>query len=146
MELILWRHAEAEDGLPDRERALTRRGRKQARAVAKWLARRLPERCTVLVSPTVRAQQTAAALARKRVTAAEVDVGASARRVLARTGWPDARGAVLVVGHQPTLGRIAARVLAGSEADWSIRKGAVWWIARRDGEVVLRAAIDPDLV
>ena len=37
MELILWRHAEAEDGVPDGERALTKKGRKQARAVAAWL-------------------------------------------------------------------------------------------------------------
>lgn len=148
MELILWRHAEAENGAPDTERALTKRGRRQAKAVALWLAERLPKRCAILVSPAVRAQQTAAALGRKFVTAPEIDVGARAREVLARAGWPDGRRPVLVVGHQPTLGRVAARVLSGVEAEWSIRKGALVWIERRDrdGAVILRAAIDPDLV
>jgi len=148
MELILWRHAEAEDGVPDAARSLTRRGRKQAKAMAKWLEDRLPKRCTILVSPAARAQQTAAALGRKFLTAPEIDVGAPATRVLKRAGWPDRSETVVVVGHQPTLGRVAARLLSGAEAEWSIRKGAILWIERRvhGGAVVLRAAVDPDLV
>ena len=47
MEIILWRHAEAEDGVPgrvpDAARALTHRGQKQAKKMAKWLLERLPE-------------------------------------------------------------------------------------------------------
>ena len=31
MELILWRHAEAEEGYPDLERALTEKGHEQAK-------------------------------------------------------------------------------------------------------------------
>ena len=62
MELILWRHAEAEDGEPDEERRLTGRGKKQAKRVAKWLARRLPEDFAVISSPARRALQTARAL------------------------------------------------------------------------------------
>ena len=57
---------------------------------------------------------------------------------------------MLVVGHQPTLGRVAAVLLGGAEADWSIKKGAVWWFTRRvrdgNGQVVLRAVIGPDLL
>ena len=34
MELILWRHAEAEDGYPDLERALTEKGHEQAKKMA----------------------------------------------------------------------------------------------------------------
>jgi phosphohistidine phosphatase len=147
MELILWRHAEAEDGVPDPARPLTKRGRKQAKTMAKWLKDRLPRRCMILVSPAIRAQQTAEALGRKFSTAPEIDVGVPALKVLQRAGWPSESGTVIVVGHQPTLGRIAARLLSGAEAEWSIKKGAIWWIERRarDGEVVLRAAIDPDL-
>ena len=37
MNLILWRHAEAEDGVPDLERGLTDKGRRQADAAARWL-------------------------------------------------------------------------------------------------------------
>jgi len=148
MELILWRHAEAEDGAPDAARTLTKRGRKQAKAMAKWLQDRLPKRCSILASPAVRAQQTAEALGRGFATAPEVDVGAPADSVLKRAGWPDLAGTVIVVGHQPALGRVAARLLSGVEAEWSIRKGAIWWIERRarGGGVVLRAAIDPELV
>jgi len=45
MNLILWRHAEAEiqrPGQDDIERELTAKGRRQARRVAKWLDARLP--------------------------------------------------------------------------------------------------------
>ena len=57
---------------------------------------------------------------------------------------------MVVVGHQPTLGRVASLLLAGHEADWSVRKGALWWLAAREREardqVVLRAVIGPDQV
>ncbi len=42
MELILWRHAEAEDGTHDSERKLTAKGIKQAARMAKWLRARVP--------------------------------------------------------------------------------------------------------
>jgi phosphohistidine phosphatase len=150
MDLILWRHAEAEDGVADAERALTARGRKQAKSVARWLRKRLPDGCRVLVSPAVRAQQTAAALDLALVTEPRVDVGAVASDILAAAGWPDGSGAVLVVGHQPTLGRVAALALTGTATDWTLKKGAVWWLKRRvrngAAEVLLRAVIGPDLV
>jgi len=150
MDLILWRHAEAEEGMPDRARALTARGRKQARAVARWLAKRLPDDLRILVSPAVRAQQTAAALDCAVETESRVDVGAAPHEVLAAAGWPDGAGTVLVVGHQPTLGEVAALALTGVHASWPVRKGAVWWLRRRvragEVEVVLRAVIGPDLV
>ena len=150
MDLILWRHAEAEDGTPDRVRELTPRGRKQARAVARWLAKRLPEDARIVVSPAMRAQQTAAALDRAVETEPRVDVGAAPHEVLTAAGWPEGGGTVLVVGHQPTLGGVAALALTGVHASWPVKKGAVWWLRRRvrDGEVevVLRAVIGPDLV
>jgi len=150
MDLILWRHAEAEDGVPDGERALTKKGRKQAAALAAWLNERLPKRPRILVSPAVRAQQTAAALEQPFATAREVGVGATAAQIVKAAEWPAAGGTVVIVGHQPTLGRVAALLLAGAEADWSIKKGAVWWLNRRarNGaeEVVLRAVIGPDWV
>ena len=59
MELILWRHAEAEDGIPDAKRPLTERGQKQARKMAKWLRKRLPEDTRIIVSPALRCRQTA---------------------------------------------------------------------------------------
>ena len=62
MDLLLWRHAEAEEGENDLTRHLTRRGEKQAQAVATWLNKRLPKNLRILASPATRAQQTASAL------------------------------------------------------------------------------------
>ena len=150
MDLILWRHAEAEPGEPDLGRRLTSKGLKQAERMAAWLEHRLPDTTRILVSPADRTQQTALALGRKFKTSRDVAPGASVASVLAAAGWPDAREPVLVVGHQPTLGEIAAFLMSGEESDWSIRKGAVRWLSNRTrvGQpgVVLKVAIGPDLV
>jgi phosphohistidine phosphatase len=69
--------------------------------------------------------------------------------VLAAAGWPE-NGSVVVVGHQPTLGRVAALLLSGEEADWVIKKGAIWWFTNRvrggEAQTVLRAVMAPDLL
>jgi len=150
MELVLWRHAEAEDGVSDSARALTKKGHKQAEAVAGWLKDRLPKSARVLVSPATRAQQTAAALELPVITVDSIGVGASAAEILEAADWPNRGGTVVVVGHQPTLGRAAALLLTGEDVEWAIKKGAVWWFSSRvrDGgrQVTLRAVLGPDLV
>jgi len=150
MELILWRHADAEPGSPDLERRLTPKGLKQAERVGEWLDGHLPERCRVLVSPAERAQQTARALKRRFRIVDELAPGADAATVLHAAGWPDGREAVLLVGHQPALGQVAALLLSGRDSDWSVKKGAAWWLSNRkgdeDNDVVLRAVIGPDFV
>jgi phosphohistidine phosphatase len=160
MDLILWRHAEAEDGdgrMPDAKRRLTARGEKQARKMAAWINERLPNDVTVLVSPAERTQQTAHALGRPFEIDPRVGIGADCASLLAATGWIDGGkrkvsrgGTAIVVGHQPTLGRLAALLLSGSEADWAVKKGAVWWFSRRvredQDQVVLRAVMGGDLL
>ena len=146
MDLILWRHAEAEDGSPDAARKLTKHGREQAKLVAAWLKPRLPKRCDVIVSPAARAQETASPLGRRFRTDAAVGTNADAAGLIAAVGWPDRQAATLVVGHQPTLGRVAATLLSGAEADWHMAKGSVWWLRHIDGETRLFAVIHPKLV
>jgi phosphohistidine phosphatase len=150
VELILWRHADAEEGVPDAARALTAKGHKQAKKMAQWLERHLPSTCKILVSPTVRTQQTAQALERRFKTVEEIGPGASAEAVLAAAGWPDSKEPVLVVGHQPTLGRVAALLLTGKAEDCTIRKANVWWIVQKergdDAGNYLKAAMSPELV
>ncbi|OFZ69159.1 MAG: phosphohistidine phosphatase SixA [Betaproteobacteria bacterium RBG_16_58_11] len=150
MDLILWRHAEAEDGMPDAGRKLTEKGLKQAQQMAAWLKPRLPQNTRILVSPATRTQQTAAALGMEFETVKEVGTAANTVSLLAKAGWPDTHGAVLVVGHQPTLGQVAAFLLSGAEQDWSIKKGAVWWISNRvrqgEGQTVLRCVMAPDML
>jgi len=150
MDLVLWRHAEAQPGEPDMDRRLTEKGAKQAARAARWLEDHLPATCRVLVSPAKRAQQTAMALNRKFKTRDELAPGAAAASILAAARWPDSDEAVLIVGHQPTLGRVASLLIAGEEAEWSIQKGSVWWLSNRERSrgpaVVLRAVTAPDFV
>jgi phosphohistidine phosphatase len=150
MDLILWRHADAEPGEPDMARSLTPKGHKQARRMADWLATQLPETCRVLVSPSSRTMQTAQALGRKFRVVPELAPGADAHDVLRAANWPDAKEAVLVIGHQPTLGQVAALLLSGRQQDWNIKKANVWWITQRDPDdadsLLLRAVMAPDLV
>jgi phosphohistidine phosphatase len=150
MELILWRHAEAEDGFPDAKRALTEKGQKQAGKMAQWLKARLPEDAVILASPTTRTQQTASALTTDFSTVHALAPGADVQSVLDAAGWPRAGGTVVIVGHQPTLGEVLAQLLVNGNSSWSIKKGAVWWLANRKrgnaAETLLKAAITPDLL
>ena len=150
MDLILWRHAEAADGAPDLARKLTAKGVKQAQDIARWLRPRLPRQTRIIVSPAQRTLQTAKALTADLEIVRDLAPGASPAAVLAAAGWPEHKGAVLVVGHQPTLGLVASMLIAGEPMPWSIRKGAVWWLSHRvRGErpqVVLRAVLSPDFI
>ncbi len=150
MDILLWRHAEAEIGEPDEGRALTAKGVRQARLMGQWLERNLPSRCRILVSPTVRTLQTVQALERKFRICPEIAPGATPEALLAAANWPESKEPVLLVGHQPTLGHTASLLIGGSAQDWTIRKGNVWWIARRERDGVesnyLKAMIAPDLV
>ena len=154
MELILWRHAEAEPGEPDEGRMLTAKGHKQARKMAEWLDRNLPDTCRILVSPTRRTVQTAEALSRKYKIHAGLAPNAKAQDILKIVNWPESREPVLVVGHQPTLGQVAALILAGNVQDWTIRKSTALWISQKeqkeagDGAVItyIKAVMAPELL
>lgn len=150
MDLILWRHAEAADGSPDLARKLTDKGVKQARQSAAWLREHLPSSVRVLVSPAQRTLQTARALTDDFEVVDAIAPGASPAAVLRAAGWPDAATPVLVVGHQPTLGMVAASLVAGESLPWSIRKSGIWWLSGRlrDGEsqVVVQAVVNPDFL
>lgn len=150
MDLLLWRHAEAEEGEDDLKRRLTARGEKQAKAMAAWLRAHQPKDLRILVSPAVRTQQTAEALKMPFETHRKLGPDACVSELIAASGWPDAKGSVLIVGHQPGLGRLASLLLGGQEADWSIKKGALWWISNRvrraETQSVLRAMIPVELL
>lgn len=151
MDLILWRHAEAEEAaanLPDTKRRLTARGEKQAALMAAWLNNRLPKKTRILVSPSVRTQQTAHALGKPFEIEPAIAPGAGSDAVLKAAGWPDHDRVVLVVGHQPTLGEVAAQLLAGRDESWSVKKGAIWWLRAKEpgGPCTLRAVLGPDLL
>ena len=140
MDLILWRHAEAEEGgegVNDLERSLTLRGEKQAARMAKWLDRQLPGSARILASPARRCEQTVLTLGRNYKLRPELVPGGTAADLLTLVKWPAARSVVLVVGHQPTLGQTVARLLGLPASECPVRKGAVWWLRTRvrDGQV-----------
>ena len=137
MDLVLWRHAEAQewvDGCDDMARTLTSRGEKQATRMANWLDRQLPEGTRILVSPARRSEQTAIALGRKFKIRPELGPGCSVAQLLELVQWPTAKGTVLVLGHQPTLGQTIAQLLGLSTTECPVKKGAVWWLRNRERE------------
>ena len=151
MELLLWRHAEAEDGFPDALRRLTPRGEQQAQRMAAWIKAHAPKNLRIVASPANRCQQTAAALGLPFETDLRLATSGNVTDLLSVAGWPDASAhdAVLIVGHQPTLGRVAAQLLSGQGAEWSMRKGALWWLSARtrndEPQTTLRASLTPEL-
>lgn len=145
MDLILWRHADAENGIPDEARRLTAKGRRQAKKMADWLASRLPGGYRVIASPALRARETAAALANPVIEKA-VSTAATPQGVLEAAGWPEGTGTVIIVGHQPTLGAAAALALTGEAAAWRLKKGAIWWLAREGDDVQVRAVLTPAIL
>ena len=151
MDLILWRHAEAEviaPGQDDLQRALTPKGERQARRMAAWLNHRLAASTRVLVSPALRCRQTAEALGREVRIVPGIAPDAPISALIEAARWPRSSEPVLLCGHQPTLGLLAAQLLAGVDQPWAVKKGAVWWLRwrQRDGdpEVTLHAVQGPD--
>jgi phosphohistidine phosphatase len=113
--LYLVRHAEAASGEPDDLRPLTAAGRETARALGARLAAEGARPDAVLSSPLLRARETAAELCRALGCKSEADErlapGATADDVRAAVAG---RGdEVIVIGHQPDCGEIAAELSGG---------------------------------
>jgi phosphohistidine phosphatase len=150
MDLIAWRHADAEDlseGIApsaimagdyqsDLARSLSPKGLRQATRMAQWLDRKLPDHARILVSPAVRCEQTVVPLGRKFKICPELSPSGSVDDLLALAQWPDSKYPVVVVGHQPTLGQMVNRLLGLDGIDISLRKGSLWWLRSRlrDGQ------------
>jgi len=156
MNLIIWRHADAGDSLDDPERdverSLSERGKKQATRMSRWLEARLPENFAVLASPAERALQTARTLSSKCRTDPRLLPGGSLEDALVAVKIDETHlrraGHLVVVGHQPVLGMLLAHLVSGTTSTWSIKKGAIWWLQRKENEPFwqVKAAIGPDLV
>jgi phosphohistidine phosphatase len=153
MDLILWRHAEAIDlelvG-DDMDRTLTPRGHKQAARMADWLDRQLPDGAKLFASPAARTDQTARAMGRKFKTSPALAPLSNVDALLELVQWPHAKGCVVVVGHQPTLGQAISRLLGLTEPECAVKKGALWWLRYREregvGSTVVVTVQSPDLM
>ena len=141
-DLILWRHAEAEDVSAtgkDADRALTARGRKDAAKMAKWLDKHLPAGTLVLCSPARRCQETAAELSALNQAQIKVEdclsVESNVTRIAKALTSYDSAKALLLVGHQPNLGLLIVKLLGMHQTAGVVKKGSVWWVRQRtDGD------------
>ena len=139
--LILWRHAEAEDlsetGL-DEDRELTKNGRKDAAKIAKWLNEYLPENTEILCSPARRCIETVNALndatqhkCKREIKVADfLGTDNSVELITKNLSNDNGSQTILVVGHQPNLGVLIAKLL-GMQQSAVVKKGAVWWLRQR---------------
>ena len=158
MDLILWRHAEAQTlqaGMDDMSRALTPKGERQAARMAAWLDAHLPEGTRVLASPAQRTAQTVSTLGRKYKLRDELVPSATLADVMGLLKWdkeagPQLKGPVLLVGHQPYLGSLVAHLLKMDEPSCAVRKGSVWWLRTRmrhdQLQTVLLTVACPELI
>lgn len=124
MRIILFRHGPAGHADParwpdDGARPLTPKGIVRTRAAARGLRRLERGVVAILTSPLVRAEETARLAAeaipeaRFVVTPALVP-GATPRRVLEALAPFDPDDTILLVGHEPDLGRLAATWTIGT--------------------------------
>jgi phosphohistidine phosphatase len=143
MDLILWRHADAIDGIPDEDRQLSVRGTHQAAAMARWLRTQLRDDWRVIASPALRTRQTASALTDEFVIDQALSTRTTPEKLLEAVDWEHGEGTVIAVGHQPTLGAVAALILSGQPALWSVKKGAIWWLRREDDQIQVKAVLSP---
>ena len=145
--IILWRHAEAKDIFDsddilditqtDMQRPLTQKGQRQAADMAMWLKPQLPKVSILQCSPALRAFQTAEAL-QDVGKSCKINInqalkpGVSLNTVLANIAQFNSCNCLVLVGHQPWLGQLAAHFLgismAGHTKDLPIKKGAIWWL------------------
>ena len=155
MDLLLWRCAEtAKPDDPDvgdtLKTPLSERGRKRSQKIARWLRDHQPKGLQVFASPATATVEMARMVCRKSQVDRRLGPDAGAADVLGVIGWPDEHPAALVIGHQPALGAIASLLLAGAEAQWTVKKGAIWWFSNRtragETQTVLRAVLSPEML
>jgi phosphohistidine phosphatase len=114
MRLVLVRHAESAPGTPDELRTLTPEGQEQARALGERLRAEGIRPDAVLTSPLLRARQTAEALGFGKPEEDErLAPGATSETV--REAIEGRGDTVVVVGHQPDCGQVAASLTGGEE-------------------------------
>ena len=157
--ILLWRHAHAKDladldgldfgnmdfdaldfDIRDSARPLSKKGQKQAEKMAAWLKNNMPKDTLIVSSNALRAKQTAQALGLQYIVIADLAPNAtlaSALKTISELSVNNlASDNLLLVGHQPWLGLLAAQLLylpkklPENAKEISIKKGAVWWFKR----------------
>lgn len=139
-DIMLWRHADAlpsDNTLADSARPLSKKGLQQARLMGSWLKPHLADEARIITSPALRATQTAVALTSAYQIYPALAPEASLQNIIDTLASivetdPGCRQLV-IVGHQPWLGLLAAQLLQIAESAThhrqalAIQKSAIWW-------------------
>jgi len=142
VKLLLVRHAAAvpsgTPGVPDDERPLTPEGASKFRVAAKGLARIARRPDVLLTSPLPRARATAeiAARAFKRIepTVEPALAHGSVDEIMTALGKRPAGATIALVGHEPTLSMILARLLGAADGErLAFKKGGAALVDLPDG-------------
>ena len=132
--IILWRHAQATattnfvDFEKDLARVLTQKGQRQANKMARWLIQNKIANMQLTCSAALRALETAQALQSSTNVNKAFNPGASLQQVLNSLANMDQTKDIILVGHAPWLGQLAAHLLGVNQHEFSIKKGAIWWL------------------
>jgi phosphohistidine phosphatase len=127
MLVVLFRHGpagsrDASRWPDDGQRPLTEKGAERTRDAARGLGRLLKKTPLVITSPLVRADQTAVILHRVLEPKKPVETldalrpGGSLRAVTKRLETCGANDVVILVGHEPDLGKLAGMLVFGAPA------------------------------
>jgi len=137
MKIILARHASAEDkadSKEDADRNLTPEGREQADLMGRVVAATIGTVDALWTSPLMRALQTAGIASKHLKIKPTVEPHLAISGDIEQLRWKlhrEALGTVMLVGHQPDLGRLAARML-GLVSEISLKKSGVCIIETKD--------------
>lgn len=131
-QLVILRHAKSAwpNGVPDRQRPLAKRGRRDAPAVGRWLRDHLGRLDAVACSPAERARQTWMLVAAELADPPDAKIndyiyGATpAALITVVRDLPDDAGTALLVGHNPGLQEFVA-LLTGQEPEMKTSSVAV---------------------
>lgn len=148
MQIILWRHAEADDNYAqDLKRALTDKGHRQAQTTADWLATQLPDNYLLVSSAASRAKQTAQHLSEPLIDS-RFNPGSTVSGVkLALTQLLEQYERPLVlVAHQPFLGQLASLYVTGEVQAQPVKKSGIYWLKARGNSWYYKAILAPKLL
>ena len=130
--LYILRHAEAEpEARTDAERALTSKGRDQAKEVGRFCCEQNIYPALILTSPLVRAQQTAKLVCKElgdksKLESAEfLSAGMNPERAFAHLNKFSDAGPLMLVGHEPDLSEFIAASIGGGSESIRLRKAGL---------------------
>lgn len=141
MDLIIVRCPDLEsDGEISSKDGLSKKGWRDAESVVEWLKQHAPKDLRVLSSSVKGAYQFAQRIDPSATKIRQIGPKANATDLMAAAGWPSGRKPTLIVAHQPAVGNLVSLLLVGEESNWSVKKGAVWWLSSRRDDTGVKAS------